>query len=100
MSAVKFREATAADVGLILQFIRALAEYEKMSGDVVATEEILREWLFEKNSARVIFAMEGAKEGFIPAITGPLKNSAAGIGVAVTFGYSVSMIFNPKSPKR
>jgi GNAT superfamily N-acetyltransferase len=62
MSAVKFREATAEDVGLILQFIRALAEYEKMSGDVVATEEILREWLFEKNSARVIFAMEGEKE--------------------------------------
>lgn len=45
-------------------------------------------------------AMEGAKEGFIPAITGPLENSAAGIGVAVTFGYIVSMIFNPKSPKR
>ena len=62
MSAAKFREATAEDVGLILQFIRALADYEKMSGDVVATEEILREWLFEKNSARVIFAMEGEKE--------------------------------------
>ena len=62
MSAVRFREATAADVGLILQFIRALAEYEKMSGDVIATEEILREWLFEKQSARVIFAMEGEKE--------------------------------------
>ncbi len=62
MSAVQFREATAADAGLILQFIRALAEYEKMSGDVVATEEILREWLFEKRSARVIFAMEGEKE--------------------------------------
>lgn len=62
MSAVKFREATAEDVGLILQFIRALAEYEKMSNEVVATEEILREWLFEKRSAQVIFAMEGEKE--------------------------------------
>ena len=62
MSAVRFREAAAEDVGLILQFIRALAEYEKMSGEVVATEEILREWLFEKRSARVIFAMEGEKE--------------------------------------
>ena len=62
MSAVKFREATEADVGLILQFIRALADYEKMSDDVVATEEILREWLFEKRSANVVFAMEGDKE--------------------------------------
>lgn len=62
MSAVRFREAAAEDVGLILQFIRALAEYEKMSGEVVATEEILREWLFEKRFARVIFAMEGEKE--------------------------------------
>ena len=62
MSAVRFREATENDVGLILQFIRALAEYEKMSNEVVATEEILREWLFEKQSARVIFAMEGDKE--------------------------------------
>ena len=62
MSAVRFREATENDVGLILQFIRALAEYEKMSNEVVATEEILQEWLFEKQSARVIFAMEGEKE--------------------------------------
>ena len=61
MSAVKFREATEADVGVILQFIRALADYEKMSDDVVATEEILREWLFEKRSANVVFAMEGDK---------------------------------------
>ena len=62
MSAVKFREATVEDVGLILQFIRALAEYEKMSNEVVASEEILREWLFEKQSAKVVFAMEGDKE--------------------------------------
>ena len=45
-------------------------------------------------------AIEGAQKGFIEAITGPLKNSAAGIGVALTFGYLVSLIFTPKSPKR
>ena len=45
-------------------------------------------------------AIEGASNGFIGAITGPLKNSAAGIGVALTFGYVVSLIFTPKSPKR
>ena len=40
------REATVADVPLILTFIRALAEYEKLLHEVVATEEILRETLF------------------------------------------------------
>jgi len=44
-------------------------------------------------------AMEGAEKGFLEAIMGPLKSTAAGIAVAVTFGYIVSLIFNPKSPK-
>ena len=45
-------------------------------------------------------AMEGAKEGLLPAIAGPIKVSAPGVAVAITFGYLVSLIFNPKSPKR
>lgn len=45
-------------------------------------------------------AMEGAKEGFLEAVTGPLEATAAGIGVALAFGYIVALIFNPKSPKR
>ena len=45
-------------------------------------------------------AIEGASKGFIGAITGPLKNSAAGIGTALTFGYIISLVFTPKSPKR
>lgn len=45
-------------------------------------------------------AMEGAEKGFLAAITGPLENAAAGIGVAVSLGYIISMIFTPKSPKR
>jgi GNAT superfamily N-acetyltransferase len=40
------REATIADVSLILAFIRDLAEYEKLLHEVVATEETLRETLF------------------------------------------------------
>ena len=40
------REARAEDCGLILAFIRELAEYEKLSHEVVATEETLRETLF------------------------------------------------------
>ena len=62
---ITFRAAKEEDVPLILQFIRALAEYEKMSGEVVATEELLREWLFEKHAAEVLFAVvDGAEAGF------------------------------------
>ena len=59
---VRFRKAEREDTGLILQFIRALAEYEHMTEDVVATEELLEEWLFEKEKAEVIFAVAGEKE--------------------------------------
>lgn len=45
-------------------------------------------------------AMEGAREGLIKALAGPLEAAAAGIGVAVAFGYLVSLVFSPKSPKR
>jgi len=60
-----FRFAEEKDTGLILYFIKELAKYEKMLDDVVATEEILREWIFEKGKAEVIFALEdGAEVGF------------------------------------
>lgn len=45
-------------------------------------------------------AMVGAQKGFLEAITGPVKATAAGVAVAITFGYIVSLIFTPKSPKR
>lgn len=44
-------------------------------------------------------AMEGAEKGFLEAIMGPLKSTSAGIAVAIAFGYLVSLIFTPKSPK-
>ena len=62
MKDISIRYATEADAGLILEFIRELATYEKMLDEVVATEELLKEWLFEKKSAEVIFAMEGDVE--------------------------------------
>ena len=62
MESVLFRFANKDDVPLILRFIRELAAYENMLDDVTATEELLREWLFEKNKAEVIFAVEGEKE--------------------------------------
>ena len=62
MSNFTYRAAREQDVPLILEFIRQLAIYEKMLDEVVATEEILREWIFEKGKAEVIFALEGDKE--------------------------------------
>lgn len=62
MDKISFRFASREDVPLILQFIKDLADYEKLLHEVVATEEILTEWLFEKNKAEVIFALEGEKE--------------------------------------
>lgn len=62
---VTFRFAGPEDVGLILSFIRALAAYEKMADEVVADENILREELFEKRRAEVIFpCLEGKEVGF------------------------------------
>lgn len=62
MEQLTFRYATEQDCGLILHFIRELANYEKMSDEVVATQELLREWIFEKKKAEVIFARVDGKE--------------------------------------
>ncbi len=56
------RFATENDTELILLFIKALAEYEKMTNEVVATPELLKEWIFEKGKAEVLFAVENGKE--------------------------------------
>lgn len=50
----KLRFATEADIPLILNFIKELAAYEVMLDEVVATEEVLRESLFERKAAEVI----------------------------------------------
>ena len=56
ISDFNIREASKSDVPLILSFIKELAEYEKLSHEVVATEEILKESLFgEFSSAEVVF---------------------------------------------
>ena len=62
MKSTNFRFATENDIPLILDFIKELAEYEKMTSQVVATESLLREWIFEKKKAEVIFALEDEKE--------------------------------------
>lgn len=65
MSQVDIRFATESDVPVILYFIRELAAYENMSEEVVATEALLKEWIFEKKKAEVILAQaEGETVGF------------------------------------
>ena len=60
--AFAYRYAERKDTALILQFIKELADYEKMLHEVVADEKILEEWLFDKQKAEVIFALEEGKE--------------------------------------
>lgn len=59
---LSFREAQKEDASLILSFIKGLARYEKMEDQVVATEELLKEWIFEKKKAEVHFAVVDGKE--------------------------------------
>jgi GNAT superfamily N-acetyltransferase len=66
LAKVGIRPATAADVPLVLRFVRELAEYEHLADQVVATEEGLRQTLFGPQPlAEVVFAVvDGAEAGF------------------------------------
>lgn len=59
------RPAEESDVKLILHFIKGLGAYEKLSHEVVATEEKLRKTLFQQKMAEVIIGeFEGKPVGF------------------------------------
>ncbi len=65
MNSLEFRIATKEDTKLILQFIKELADYEHMLDAVIATEELLEEWLFDKKVAQVLFpTLDGKEIGF------------------------------------
>ena len=59
---MEIRYAAEKDTALILRFIRELADYEGLLHEVTADEATLREWIFEKRKAEVIFAVEDGKE--------------------------------------
>jgi GNAT superfamily N-acetyltransferase len=60
MSNVRIVPATKADAPLILSLIQALAEYERLGHEVVATEEMIRESLFgDEPHARALIAHAG-----------------------------------------
>jgi GNAT superfamily N-acetyltransferase len=65
MDHLTIRYAQESDIPKILYFIKELAIYENMLDDVVATEDLLREWIFEKQKAEVLLAEEdGIPVGF------------------------------------
>ena len=58
----RIRKATEADAALVLEFIKGIATYENMLDEVVNTEEMIKEIVFGKGNAEVIFVLEGEKE--------------------------------------
>ena len=59
------RPAKETEAGLILEFIKKLAAYEKCSDEVVADEQTLYQSLFVEKAAEVVFAEEdGVVIGF------------------------------------
>ena len=61
-SEIQFRYAVKHDASLILKFIKELAEYEKLQDEVIATEKLIEEWIFEKRKAEVVFAVKDGQE--------------------------------------
>ena len=52
---IRFRFAGREDIPLILRFIKELADYEGMLDQVVATEELLDQWLWALPCFSIIF---------------------------------------------
>ena len=52
MAQFSIRPARPEDCGTILELIRGIAEYEKMSDEVVATEETIRHAMFDEHVTR------------------------------------------------
>lgn len=57
MSKITIKKAEVKDIPTILNFINKLAEYEKLSKEVTATNEILEESLFGENAT--VFSLIG-----------------------------------------
>lgn len=66
MSKIEIREAVESDVPVLLGFIRELAEYEKLSDDVVADGRTVRETLFGPRlvAEAIVAEVDGRDVGF------------------------------------
>ncbi len=78
---IVIRVATVEDVPVILGFIRDLAEYEKLAGEVVATEAALRSTLFGPRPAAEVIIAELAGGTDVD----PLHSQPAPVGFALFF---------------
>ena len=61
-AAAAFRFAERGDTPRILWFIRQLAAYEGLLDQVVADEATLEAWIFDRQKAEVLFALDGGEE--------------------------------------
>lgn len=59
---LSFRYGKREDIPLILRFIKELALYENLEQEVIATEALLEEWIFDKEKAEVLFAVADSRE--------------------------------------
>lgn len=65
MSSFTIRKAEENEAGLVLEFIKKLAAYEKMIDEVEADEATIHDSLFVKKDAEVVFGCEdGVPVGF------------------------------------
>ena len=65
MPKFEIRSAQPSEAGLILNFIKKLAEYEKCADEVVADEQTIYNSIFVEKAAEVVFAEEdGVVIGF------------------------------------
>ena len=55
------RLATVDDAKTVLSFIQKIAEYEKMTDEVVNSEDLIREVVFGDNAAKVFLGEENGK---------------------------------------
>lgn len=62
MTNTKFRYATVYDAKKILFFINKLAKHQNLEHEVKTDIESIKEWIFKRHSAEVIFALEDGKE--------------------------------------
>ena len=58
MSELKIRFAEPHEAGLVLDFIKKIAEYEKLLDEVICDESTIYDSVFVKKEAEVIFACE------------------------------------------
>ena len=74
----QIRKATLEDIPQVLYFIKQIAIYEKMEDQVIATEETLKEWMFNKKiSQSIIISVDGKDIGFALYFNSPISLSSS-----------------------